>query len=127
MRRETVEPIGVPIEPVTARAGEPRVAGNAIIADAPARRRVLIVLGEGGHTTELLSLVDLLGPAYEYHYLVPEEDDQSAARIRLAGPVHRVPRPRFSPGKRHDPLKDARLGLRCFARSLRVMRRVRPS
>jgi len=88
---------------------------------------VLFVLGEGGHTTELLRLVDLLGPAYDYHYLLPAEDDQSESKIRRPGPVYRVPRPRHAPGKRHNPLHDSLLGLACFARTLSVMRQVAPS
>ncbi len=57
--------------------------------------RLLIVLGSGGHTKEMLRLVDLLGPQYEYCYLVAADDDLSVSRIRHAGPVRRVIRPRW--------------------------------
>jgi UDP-N-acetylglucosamine:LPS N-acetylglucosamine transferase len=56
--------------------------------------RLLIVLGEGGHTTELLNLVDLLGDRYSYHYVVSSEDNLSPDRIRYAGPVYSLVRPR---------------------------------
>ena len=56
--------------------------------------KLLIVLGEGGHTTELLNLVDLLGERYDYHYVVSKEDSLSADQIRRPGPVYRLTRPR---------------------------------
>ena len=58
------------------------------------RRPTLVVLGEGGHTTEMLALVDDLASEHELHYVVIDEDGLSAARIRRPGPVHRLPRPR---------------------------------
>jgi beta-1,4-N-acetylglucosaminyltransferase len=60
--------------------------------------RLLIVLGGGGHTTEMLKLVDLLGPDYEYHYLLVKEVNFSGDRIQRKGQVHEVRRPRG----RHD-------------------------
>ena len=55
---------------------------------------MLVVLGEGGHTTELLNLIDLLGDNYEYHYIISKEDNISADRIRYPGPIYAVTRPR---------------------------------
>ena len=55
---------------------------------------MLIVLGEGGHTKEMLALVDLLGAEYEYAYLLTKEDAFSAAKICSPGPIYRVIRPR---------------------------------
>ena len=52
--------------------------------------KLLIVLGEGGHTTEMLNLVDLLGDRYEYHYVLTKEDSLSADRIRRPGPIYRL-------------------------------------
>jgi len=57
--------------------------------------RLLIVLGSGGHTKEMLRLVDLLGPGYEYSYLVCADDELDAQKIRTPGPVYRVIRPRL--------------------------------
>ena len=57
--------------------------------------RLLIVLGSGGHTKEMIRLVDLLGPGYEYCYLVAADDELSIKKIRLPGPVYRVIRPRW--------------------------------
>ena len=44
--------------------------------------KLLIVLGEGGHTTEMLNLVDLLGDRYEYHYIITKEDFNAFDRYR---------------------------------------------
>ena len=57
--------------------------------------KLLIVLGSGGHTTEMLRLVDLLGPQYEYEYLVAADDELSVKRIRVPGHVYQVVRPRW--------------------------------
>ncbi len=56
--------------------------------------KILVVLGEGGHTTELLKLVDMLDDQHQYHYVVSEEDNLSIAKIRKPGPIHRLWRPR---------------------------------
>ena len=56
--------------------------------------KLLVVLGEGGHTAQLLKLVDLLGDQYSYHYVVAKEDQLSRNHIRHLGPVHRLSRPR---------------------------------
>lgn len=55
--------------------------------------RLLIILGGGGHTTEMLRLVDLLGADYEYHYLLVKEVNFSRDRIERKGQVHEVRRP----------------------------------
>jgi beta-1,4-N-acetylglucosaminyltransferase len=55
----------------------------------------MIVLGSGGHTKEMLRLVDLLGPGYEYSYLVCADDELDAQKIRMPGAVYRVIRPRL--------------------------------
>jgi UDP-N-acetylglucosamine:LPS N-acetylglucosamine transferase len=53
--------------------------------------KVLVVLGGGGHSAELLKLVDLLGPDYDYSYMISAIDPISESRIRRSGPVYRVP------------------------------------
>ncbi len=57
--------------------------------------KLLIVLGSGGHTKEMLRVVELLGPGYEYHYLVAADDELSVQKIRTPGKVYRVIRPRW--------------------------------
>jgi len=57
--------------------------------------KVLVVLGSGGHTKEMVRLVELLGPEYEYSYLIAEDDPISESKIQQPGPVFRALRPRF--------------------------------
>jgi beta-1,4-N-acetylglucosaminyltransferase len=64
------------------------------------RLKVLIILGDGGHTTQMLKLVDLLGPKYDYSYLMTDEDRISESKIKYAGPIYRVRLPSKKP-KRH--------------------------
>ncbi len=85
--------------------------------------RLLLVLGEGGHTTELLILADLLGDGYEYAYLLVEGDELSARRIRRPGPIYRVPRARE---KAHNLPRDVWRTLRCAWRSWQALGRCRP-
>lgn len=90
--------------------------------------KLLIVLGEGGHTKEMLALVELLGDecahsAREYAYVLTHEDVLSEGKIRLPGACYRVIRPR----SKDDPawLAAGKL-LLCLWQSLRVMRRAQP-
>ncbi len=69
--------------------------------------RVLVVLGEGGHTRQMLQLLDQLGPHHEYHYLIAAEDRLSEGKIRLPGPVYRAGRPRSKVQGRTDSLPVA--------------------
>ncbi|MBC7242478.1 MAG: hypothetical protein H5T60_08540 [Anaerolineae bacterium] len=93
------------------------------MADIERPLRLLILLGEGGHTKEILILVDMLGPEFEYGYVVTRQDPLSEQKIRLAGPVYRVTRPR---GK-DDPVWRAGLKLvRTTVEALRVMLDFRP-
>lgn len=57
--------------------------------------RLLIVLGSGGHTKEMIRLVDLLGPQHTYAYLHCADDRLSLQKIKYPGPVYGVIRPRM--------------------------------
>ena len=85
--------------------------------------KMLVVLGEGGHTTELLNLVDLLGDRYEYHYIISDKDNLSAKQIKHSGPLHRLPRPR---GKDTAMLKAAYLTILAAIKAVGILFRVRP-
>lgn len=56
--------------------------------------KLLIVLGGGGHTTEMLKLVERFGPEHEYHYLLVKEVEFSEARLTRKGDIHLIRRPR---------------------------------
>jgi beta-1,4-N-acetylglucosaminyltransferase len=86
--------------------------------------KLLVVLGEGGHTTELLNLVDLLGDGYDYHYIVSKEDNLSANRIKHAGPIYSLSRPR---GKSTGALSAIFRIILTGIQSVWVLLRVRPA
>jgi beta-1,4-N-acetylglucosaminyltransferase len=89
--------------------------------------RLLVVLGEGGHTRQMLQLLDQLGPHYEYHYLLAAEDQLSAGKIRLPGPVYRIGRPRSKVQGHTDSLPvAARHTLHSLAQLIPIVWRVRP-
>jgi beta-1,4-N-acetylglucosaminyltransferase len=83
-------------------------------------KTLLFVLGEGGHSQEILRLAELLGPDYRYCYILVRDDEVSAAKITRSGPAYRVIRPRK---KTHnlvlDALKTGVCGLQALAILLR--------
>ena len=85
--------------------------------------RLLAALGEGGHTKEILTLVDLLGDDFEYGYVIVHDDAVSESKIRRPGPVYYVLRPR---DKEHHLLKDIFKTLHSGWQSLRTLRRFHP-
>lgn len=85
--------------------------------------RVLVVLGEGGHTVEMVRLVNLLGPRYAYTYMLVREDRLSEQKIPIPGPIYRVNRPQ----EKQDPAHRIAFGhARLTLQSLRVLWKVRP-
>jgi beta-1,4-N-acetylglucosaminyltransferase len=58
-------------------------------------RKLMVVLGSGGHTKEMVRVVELLGAGYTYCYLVAADDELSPLKIQVPGPVYRVVRPRW--------------------------------
>lgn len=87
--------------------------------------RILVVLGEGGHTVEMLRLLELLPPRpeYEYSYFLVKEESISEQRIRCPGPVYRGNRPQF---KNENRLIVLLKYLRLIGQSLVALARVRP-
>ncbi len=52
----------------------------------------MVVLGSGGHTKEMVRLVELLGPIYEYSYLIAADDAVAWSSVPCA-PASRTIRP----------------------------------
>ncbi len=86
--------------------------------------RLVLVLGEGGHTKEMLRLAELLGDSWSYSYVLVKDDEVSASKIVRRGPIYRVIRPR---DKQHHAVRDALKTLLCAAQSLVILLRARPA
>jgi len=85
--------------------------------------KLLVILGEGGHTTELLNLVDLLGDNYEYCYILAQEDNLSTNRLRRDGIIYKIPRPR---GKDTKVLSAIFKSFLATVEAFKILRRVKP-
>ena len=56
--------------------------------------KLLVVLGDGGHTAEIVRLIELLGSDYDYAYLITTQDRISESKITIPGSIHYIVRPR---------------------------------
>jgi beta-1,4-N-acetylglucosaminyltransferase len=59
--------------------------------------RIAVILGRGGHTAETLSIVNNLGPSYDYLYLIGILDSLTPSKIKIPGRVLPVIPPRLLP------------------------------
>jgi beta-1,4-N-acetylglucosaminyltransferase len=55
------------------------------------KKRLAVVLGSGGHTTQMLRLIDNLGPKYHYSYIIADTDTTSEKHIRIPGNTYYIP------------------------------------
>ena len=89
-------------------------------------RRVLVILGQGGHTAEILRLVDMLAAReapFTYQYLITREDNVSAQRIRIPGAIYWVNRTRY---KSYAMWQEIMRSLLALVQSFFVILRARP-
>lgn len=56
--------------------------------------KFLIILGSGGHTAQMLKLVDLLGNTHSYEYVIASSDKISSKKIKIRGPIFTFPKTR---------------------------------
>ena len=56
--------------------------------------QLMFVLGMGGHTEQMIRLVDALGKKYEYEYVIAEDDKISEKKIKFPGKIHKIKRTR---------------------------------
>lgn len=87
-------------------------------------KSIVLVLGEGGHTKEMLRLAELLGSDWRYSYILVNDDEVSASKISAPGPIYRVIRPR---DKVHHRLRDAAKTALCALQALLILERLRPA
>lgn len=52
--------------------------------------KLMIILGGGGHTEQMLKLVRTLGKKFEYIYIITNDDKVSEKRIEIEGKIREV-------------------------------------
>jgi UDP-N-acetylglucosamine:LPS N-acetylglucosamine transferase len=58
------------------------------------KKKILAILGEGGHSSEILRLIELIGDDYSYYYIVIKNDIISKSKIKDAEEIIQVDRVR---------------------------------
>lgn len=58
------------------------------------KKTLMIVLGSGGHTSQMIKLVNLLGKKYNYEYVIAKEDNLSEKKIKIPGKIFKIKRTR---------------------------------
>ncbi len=59
-----------------------------------AKPKLIIVLGSGGHTAQMVRLTEMLYDSYDFEYILNDDDNTSINRIKYHGDIHIIPRPR---------------------------------
>ena len=55
---------------------------------------LMIVLGSGGHTNQMIRITEMLCEVYDFEYVVSDDDNKSVKKIIFLGDVHVITRPR---------------------------------
>jgi UDP-N-acetylglucosamine:LPS N-acetylglucosamine transferase len=58
------------------------------------KKKILFTLSEGGHTSQALLLIELLGKNFNYEYVIDEKDKLSRKRIKFKGKIFKIHRTR---------------------------------
>jgi beta-1,4-N-acetylglucosaminyltransferase len=58
------------------------------------KQKLMIVLGSGGHTNQMIRLTQMLNDSYEFEYVVNDDDQKSVKKIKFSGDIYVIPRPR---------------------------------
>ncbi|RWX72776.1 MAG: hypothetical protein Metus_1635 [Candidatus Methanosuratincola subterraneus] len=85
--------------------------------------KLLMILGSGGHTAQMIRLSEMLGSAFDYAYLIGYDDRLSARKIKIPGEVYFVHRAR---SHEDNLLVTGFKVLRLFVESLVAFLRIRP-
>ena len=56
------------------------------------KKTIIVVLGDGGHTAQMIRLVNLLESQYDYEYIIAKQDKLSIYKILIKGKVHFINR-----------------------------------
>lgn len=88
------------------------------------QKKLLVVLGMGGHTAQTLRLLDLLGDGYDYEYVLGHDDKTSAAKIKFPGKIHMMRNPRVMTDK--SLLKVVLNMIPATFQALSILRKTKP-
>lgn len=58
-------------------------------------KKIMVILSGGGHTEQMLKLIDMLGNKFEYIYIICEDDKISEKRIEIKGKIYKIRRPLY--------------------------------
>lgn len=90
------------------------------------KKKILVVLGSGGHTTEILLLLETMGDSFKYEYLVKKDDELTKQKIKkegFKGKVYQADKPRSI----HDnPVMALLKTIRTSIQSLIILLKSRP-
>jgi beta-1,4-N-acetylglucosaminyltransferase len=84
--------------------------------------RIMVILGSGGHTAEMVRLTEELGP-HDYEYVVASDDPLSARKTVYPGLVHVVLNPRTKADR--NPVLIAAKAVLALFQSARLVARSR--
>lgn len=88
-------------------------------------QKLLIVLGMGGHTSQILRIVERLGPGYEYEYVIGHDDATSRAMIPIPGKIYTMKNPRLM--KDHSLIKVFWKMFPATIDAFRILKRSKPN
>ena len=81
--------------------------------------KLIIVLGSGGHTTQMIRITEMLHDFYDFEYVVNDDDDKSTKKIKFVGDVHVITRPRRIYDK--SVIRSVFLTIHSIFRSFRII------
>lgn len=81
--------------------------------------KLMIVLGCGGHTSQMIMVTELLYDSYDFEYVVNDDDNKSIKKIKFPGDVHVIPRPRRVYDK--SVIRSVFLTIRSILKSFRII------
>jgi|GEM_PF-441306 len=88
-------------------------------AEMTSKPTLMIVLGSGGHTTQMIRVTEMLSHSFNFEYVVNDDDDKSIKKIKFHGDVHVIPRPRRIYDK--SLIRSVFLTIRSLIRSYNVI------
>ena len=91
---------------------------NNFIINKKDTKKLLIILGEGGHTFHMVKLVEMLGDKYTYDYMILKRDKISEKKIARKGKIFRVSE-LYKTGE--PKLKTLFKGIKCFVETFTIL------